>query len=325
MRLSEPSVLKSRSRFHLKPQVIVGVTLALLGIASLVDSSLPNVDASLHLYYVPVLLAASTLSKRHALSIAALAIVLVHLADPELSRARYGEVDVMDLLLVLTTGVVVSRLTGDARALRRLAITDDLTGLHNLRSFESLSRALIERQRLSRGSVAMLSLDVDHLKRLNDTYGHLTGADAVKHVGSVIARVLPVDAHACRYGGDEFAIVMPEHDGEAAVWATLIQQALLASAPVLDNKPFPAGTLSVSIGHSSLVVDAQSATAALFTELFRRADDVLYANKRSRPPDRVRAETSLDRLVSGDSSRSDDASGIEKLASVGSAQLAPRP
>lgn len=283
MRLSEPSVLKSRSRFHLKPQVIVGVTLALLGIASLVDSSLPNVDASLHLYYVPVLLAASTLSKRHALSIAALAIVLVHLADPELSRARYGEVDVMDLLLVLTTGVVVSRLTGDARALRRLAITDDLTGLHNLRSFESISRELIERQRLTKRAVAILSLDVDRLKQLNDAHGHLAGADAVKHVGKVLARVLPPGTHACRYGGDEFAVIIAEESSaRTAELVGKIQRAVAASAPVLDAKTFPPGTLSVSVGSASGHVAARAPTATIFTQLFREADEAMYTNKRAR-------------------------------------------
>jgi diguanylate cyclase (GGDEF)-like protein len=189
----------------------------------------------------------------------------------------------MDLVMFSLVAVVAARLTQDARELRRLASTDDLTGLHNLRSFESLCRELIERQRLANGSVGMIALDVDRLKQLNDTYGHLTGADAVKHVGEVLARVLPMGGHACRYGGDEFAVVVADASSvQTAELAGRIQCAIADSGPVLDGTPFPAGALAVSVGCASADIGAAGPAAAIFARLFRQADDAMYENKRCR-------------------------------------------
>jgi len=170
-----------------------------------------------------------------------------------------------------------------------IASTDDLTGLHNLRSFEALCRELLdsERQRRTRTSVALLCLDVDRLKPLNDTFGHLTGADAVKWVGRVIRACLPSGAYACRYGGDEFAVVMSALDpSSTALLATCIQNAVANEAPVLDGRAFPPGTLSVSVGSASTSATGARAyaddTTALFTLLFREADTAMYENKRLR-------------------------------------------
>jgi diguanylate cyclase (GGDEF)-like protein len=279
MRLSDSRHLTSLPRSRLRRPAIVGVTLALVALVAIADFAHGGFAPISHLYYLPILLAATKLGRRYALGVAALAVVLAHLADPQLSRLHYEDADVMELILFMTVAVVASRLTEDARELRRLASTDDLTGLHNLRSFESFSRAFIERQRSAKGSVAMLSLDVDHLKQLNDTYGHLTGADAVRHVGGVLARLLPDGAQACRYGGDEFAIVMPATDQAHLALAREIQEAVSASAPVLDTRSFPAGTLSVSIGCSSAVIDREVAAVTIFTQLFRAADEAMYANK----------------------------------------------
>jgi len=262
---------------------VIGVTLVLVALTALADFFFEHVDIISHLYYLPILLAATQLGRRYALGVAGLAVVLAHLADPDLSRFHYAEADVMELLLFMTVAIVASRLTQDARELRRLASTDDLTGLHNLRSFEAISRALIERQRLSQGAVAMLALDIDGLKRLNDSYGHLTGSDAVQHVGKVLASVLPPGAQACRYGGDEFAVVMAEESSQqTAELVRQIQDAVAASAPVLDTRPFPPGTLSVSVGCASSSIALAVATASAFTQLFRQADEAMYAHKRSR-------------------------------------------
>lgn len=283
MRLSDSGHLTSTGRSDCGRPVTFVAIFALMALAALGDVFLRDADAVFHLYYLPILLAATQLGTRQALGVAGLVIALVHLADPELSRFRYGHVDVMDLLMFLIVAVVASRLTQDARGLRRLASTDDLTGLHNLRSFESICRELIERQRLSKGSVGMLALDVDRLKQLNDTYGHLTGADAVKHVGEVLARVLPAGGHACRYGGDEFAVVIADASStQTAELARRIQGAIADSAPLLDGRPFPAGTLAVSVGCASADVGAAGPTAAIFARLFRQADGAMYENKRGR-------------------------------------------
>lgn len=287
MRLSDSNKLPSITRRARSRPLMLGVSLSLVALIAWADFVLAHIDTISHLYYLAILLAATQLGRRYAIAIAVFAVVLTHLADPELSQLHYAEADVMELLLFLTVAIVASRLSDNARELRRLASTDDLTGLHNLRSFEAISRELIERQRAAGGAIAMLCLDVDHLKQLNDTHGHLTGADAVKHVGKVIADViadtLPGEADACRYGGDEFAIVIAEDpSARSRSLAARIQDTVAASALTLDSKAFPAGTLSVSVGCSSAVVDRTTPAAAIFTQLFRQADEAMYVNKRGR-------------------------------------------
>src|SRR6185295_4695492 len=94
--------------------------------------------------------------------------------------------------------------------------------------------------------------DVDHLKSLNDQYGHLTGAEAVRTVGGIIGHGLPPGAVACRYGGDEFVMAIPRCTPfQVHRLAVDLCRAIHATAPVLAGRGFPAGTLSISVGASS--------------------------------------------------------------------------
>ena len=167
-----------------------------------------------------------------------------------------------------------------------MAMTDDLTGLHNLRSFEVELTAMMRSARSSGATVWMLVLDLDRLKSLNDTYGHLTGAEAVRHVGHVLATQLPADAVACRYGGDEFAVcVMGRTEAEVRVMAKRLCRGVHGSAPVLAGRAFQAGTLSISVGIAAH--EWPGTAAANMTDpdvtagesLFRSADEALYGAK----------------------------------------------
>src|SRR4029079_837089 len=124
------------------------------------------------------------------------ATVLYHLANPRLLTLMYGEADLVQIALFMAVGLVTAKLAFDARRLHRLAMTDDLTGLHNLRSFEMRMRRMVRHARHANTSLAVLVLDVDRLKSLNDAYGHLAGAEAVRTVGEVLATRLPVDSAA---------------------------------------------------------------------------------------------------------------------------------
>ncbi|HVZ31251.1 MAG TPA: diguanylate cyclase, partial [Polyangiaceae bacterium] len=287
---------------------IAALTFGAVSVVAIVDFVLVDVDTVSHLYYLPILLAATQLGLGCGIGVAAVAALLTHLADPQLSHFHYGEADVMELLLFLTVALVSSRLAQNARQLRRLATTDDLTGLSNLRSFEAVSRALIERGRMQSSTVAMLCLDVDRLKQLNDTYGHLTGADAVRHVGKLIAEQLPEDSQACRYGGDEFAIVLGTGGtARATLLARRIQEAVAASAPVLDGKPFFPGTLAVSVGCAADCLGREDVTAEVFTRLFRQADAAMYADKRQR---RARSNAAQSNVVGLEPAWSDFNRGV---------------
>jgi diguanylate cyclase (GGDEF)-like protein len=241
-----------------------------------------------HLYYLPIILAAVTFGMPGATLTALSAVVLYHAANPHLLNFKYEESDVIQIVLFVAVGAIAAKLTRDADRLRRMATTDDLTGLHNLRSFEAHLATMVRAAREARTPLAVLVLDVDHLKALNDEHGHLTGAEAVRTVGHILGCRLPPGAVACRYGGDEFVVAVPR--GTPFVVHRLADDLRLAvchAAPVLAGRWFPAGTLSVSIGASSTTPgagvarrpDADDVDAG--ERLFRAADIALYRAKAS--------------------------------------------
>jgi len=157
-------------------------TTALAGVALLLVFGLDRatgVAPVQHLYYVPIMLAGFRFKMRGGVLAALASILLYHLANPHLLTFRYGEQDLVQIALFVTVGIVTAKLALDADRLRQLASTDDLTGLHNLRSFEVHLAAIVRASRRERAPMALLVLDVDRLKSLNDKYGHLTGAEAV--------------------------------------------------------------------------------------------------------------------------------------------------
>jgi diguanylate cyclase (GGDEF)-like protein len=236
-----------------------------------------------HLYYLPIILASVRFGFRGTVLTSSAAILLYHLANPHVLTLAYEESDIVQILLFAGIGVVSAKMANDARRLHELATTDDLTGLHNLRSFEAQLCALVSAAR--RGSpLAVLVLDVDQLKALNDAHGHLAGADAVRAVGRVIAERAPLSAVACRFGGDEFVIALPNHtERRAERVAERLREAVRAAAPVLAGEVFPPRTLSISVGVASLRPSGRPGDSTpdlqLGERLFRAADGALYAAK----------------------------------------------
>jgi diguanylate cyclase (GGDEF)-like protein len=253
---------------------------ALFASIALVDWKLAP-DASLaHLYYLPILLAAVKVGRRVTLTMALASMLVYHLLDPDLVAFHYGEADVLQLVLFLVVGVVSSRLAEQEREMRRLAGTDDLTGLHNLRSLTSNLRRELDLPENRGGVAAMIGIDVDRLKQLNDAHGHLTGADAVRHVGRVIARSIPRRAIACRYGGDEFVIFIPRCDeGEASLIAEHICASIRDSAVILAGREFARGALSVSVGVTTRRMLASKGSRTFAEEMFRETDSAMYLAK----------------------------------------------
>jgi diguanylate cyclase (GGDEF)-like protein len=248
-------------------------------------TSLPAVQ---HLYYFPIVLSAIALGMTGGLGAASTAILLYHFANPRFLTLRYAEADLLQMAVFLAVGIVAARLAEDTRRLRRLAMTDDLTGLHNLRSFELELNRVVREALVRRQPVALMVLDVDRLKGLNDEHGHLAGAEAVRTVGRLVAECMPPAAIACRYGGDEFVIALPNYSAStASILAETLRGAVHADAPELAGQPFPQGTLSISIGlvirefNDRLIDMSSHSTDELGEELFRAADEALYIAKRA--------------------------------------------
>lgn len=240
-----------------------------------------------HLYYLPIMLASLRFGRFGGLGASMAAIVLYHLATPQLMTWRYTQSDLVQVALFVAVGIVTAKLADDARRLHSLAATDDLTGLHNLRSFEARLSDMVRASRESGAPLAMLVLDVDRLKSINDAYGHLAGAEAVREVGHLLATHLPANAVACRYGGDEFAVVIPGSlEGHAYAVADALRRAVQEAAPTLAGRLFPIRTLSISVGVACLTAVSTTRSdgeppndARTGEELFGAADRALYAAK----------------------------------------------
>jgi diguanylate cyclase (GGDEF)-like protein len=239
-----------------------------------------------HLYYLPIVLAAIRFGSRGGVATAVVAIALYHVANPHTITLHDEEPDAFQMIVFVAVGLVAARLASDSRRLHQLAMTDDLTGLHNLRSFEMHLRTMIVAAASAAMPVSLLVLDVDRLKSLNDVHGHLAGAEAVRTVGEVLATHLPSDTIACRYGGDEFVIALPRSgQPEAVRVAEHVCQAVHELSPVLAGVAFPMGTLSISVGVACRTFNGTSVLQdsdvdAVGEALFRAADMALYAAKR---------------------------------------------
>jgi diguanylate cyclase (GGDEF)-like protein len=236
-----------------------------------------------HLYYLPIVLASLSLGRLVGITTSLVAVLLYHVANLAHFTRGYTEADIVQTMLFVVVGIVTAKLSEDARRLRHLAATDDLTGLHNLRSFEARLAAMVRTSRETCTPLAMLVIDVDRLKSLNDAHGHLAGAEAVRLVGHTLAAQMPAGAVACRYGGDEFAVAVGRCGVACArSLAEKLRTSIHALAPVLIGKNFPRGTLSISVGVACLEPCAHdSAPDAIVGEtLFTSADEALYAAKR---------------------------------------------
>lgn len=105
---------------------------------------------------------------------------------------------------------------GYQREVAQLVSTDPLTGLESKRVFDDALDTALTRARLHHAPVALLMLDMDGVKAINDAHGHLFGAHCIGETGRLIGRVVGPRGRACRFGGDEFAVFLPGHDLRAA-------------------------------------------------------------------------------------------------------------
>jgi diguanylate cyclase (GGDEF)-like protein len=154
------------------------------------------------------------------------------------------------------------------REARRLADLDSLTGLHNRRYFhETLAREVARAQRYGR-RLALIVLDLDDFKAINDRIGHLSGDAVLAETAERVRDVVRSADVACRVGGDEFAVILPESSAEEADQLYRRLRGSVSSRPVGQ-----AGRLLLSAGIAELLSDDDP------TRFFERADEALYRAK----------------------------------------------
>jgi diguanylate cyclase (GGDEF)-like protein len=184
-------------------------------------SSSPMVN----LYLLPIVLVAMTLGRRGALVIVigvALAWLSVIVGEgplpptTELAARLFGEIGPYALVAYLTQALAGSIMTA-RRRIEEMAERDSLTGLLNLRTFKAiLHREHKLRARGAQGGYAILVVDVDKLKELNDEHGHQAGNRALTTVSGAVQRAIRTTDMAARYGGDEFVVFLPGATPEVA-------------------------------------------------------------------------------------------------------------
>jgi diguanylate cyclase (GGDEF)-like protein len=158
--------------------------------------------------------------------------------------------------------------------------TDDLTGLIAKRRFDAAYVRAVDDARATRSSLAVMMLDLDGLKQINDTHGHPVGAHTIAEVGKLIGQVVSVHGAACRFGGDEFAAFLPGLTKRGGKQVGESIRTLVAGHRFEKDGVVVRPT--ISIGISAFPDDG--ATADL---LLRKADEALYRAKNS-GRDRVR-------------------------------------
>jgi diguanylate cyclase len=153
------------------------------------------------------------------------------------------------------------------------ARTDSLTSLSNRRAFDDeLKRRLSEWQRKGT-QCTLIILDIDFFKKFNDTHGHQVGDEVLRSVAKVLAAQSREMDVPCRYGGEEFAVILPATDGaKACVVAERIRAAVEESTTFCDGKTLK---VTCSLGVSQFMPNDDVA------RLIRRADDALYTSKKA--------------------------------------------
>jgi two-component system cell cycle response regulator len=156
-----------------------------------------------------------------------------------------------------------------------MAITDALTGMFNRYYMESHLTALMEQSIARRKSLTVLMLDIDYFKSINDSHGHDAGDDVLRQLATRVRKSIRGIDLACRYGGEEFVIVMPETDMAVATIVAERLRRRIAAEPFNIQQGAHQIESTISIGIATL--DAADDNVA---KMLKRADQALYRAKR---------------------------------------------
>jgi diguanylate cyclase (GGDEF)-like protein len=161
--------------------------------------------------------------------------------------------------------------------LQTSVITDEMTQVYNKRFFVQKMTEEIEKAMKNKGLLALVMMDIDHFKKFNDTYGHLLGDKVLIKVAEAAKSHTPRGSFCCRYGGEEFGVIMPAKTFEEA---RFICDAIRNAVPEVRLEEDP--NIKVHISQGLVILDySNPATAAVskYLEVVKLADDELYRAK----------------------------------------------
>lgn len=168
----------------------------------------------------------------------------------------------------------IAALRASEQRFKELSITDELTGLHNSRHFFRRLKAEVERTDRYGHPLALLILDLDNFKQYNDAFGHLAGDSVLAETGNVISKSIRRTDSAYRYGGEEFAVILPESSGqEALFFAERIRKSFESEAFFAHKDKRLRVTVSIGV--------AQYLSGEKISAFIKRADENMYAAKKA--------------------------------------------
>jgi diguanylate cyclase (GGDEF)-like protein len=271
-----------RTRFKLTAEILgmFAFLTAILVFAGGVQSPLMN------LYLLPIVTAALALGKRET----ALVVVLVCACYPLIAVIR-GGIDSLTpdfaitavgvlapfLLVAFCTTLLVENINTAKQRIRALSDHDELTGIYNMRAFTRFADQEHELASRAERAYSILMVDVEHLKAVNDTYGHEAGNRAVKLVADALQRLTRSSDIVARYGGDEFIVLLVNADKAAAEEvAQRVRNVVFATTLEVEVKIV---RLKVNVGAASFPANGNSLQAVMTT-----ADRMMYKDKELREP-----------------------------------------
>lgn len=175
-----------------------------------------------------------------------------------------------------TSSLQMETLQQNVRQATLEAVTDSLTGLANRRHFDRLLARQIREAEEAEESLCLIMCDIDHFKRINDTWGHPVGDQVIRYVASTLRVGAPADALAARYGGEEYALLLPKTRlAEAQAIAEELCQRVRARTLSRKASGDLIGVITISVGVASFNVGEGGES------LVRRADACLYDAKKT--------------------------------------------
>lgn len=168
-------------------------------------------------------------------------------------------------------------LSKEASQLAEAVVKDELTNMYNKRFFIEKVKYEFDQAKANKTIYSIAMVDIDHFKKLNDTYGHLMGDKVLKDVAKACIDASPKDCFPCRFGGEEFAIIMP---GKPFDMAYKISQVAHEKIPTLRYEEDPELVVTASIGlFVGDFTDPECQKLQSFDEAVKFADDELYRAK----------------------------------------------
>jgi diguanylate cyclase (GGDEF)-like protein len=185
----------------------------------------------------------------------------------------FDESDIQLISAIADFAAIAIENARNYKRINELVITDDLTGLYNSRQFGQVIENEVKRSGRYGESCSLIFLDLDHFKGINDTYGHLVGSRMLGEFGRLVGKHIRSTDMAARYGGDEFAIILPHTGKDQAIKMACNLLDIMKETHFVsdDNTPI---TLTASFGVATFPNDADCRAG-----LVKAADSAMYDAK----------------------------------------------